>query len=187
MKKLVFLAVLALLAGNAFADQFCEGFPDPLEGWKTRDLGVNTDLCNYYVCYGGSPESYRGNNPCGLWISDHDGNQNNAVINVLVPSWGATVTNLTMDIVPFVPEIFNIIDASGHTAFTLSLPADGTFPPCDNNVYGGPTTGLLRWEINANGGGQVEGNTGIDNVCLDYGNPVPTKTTSWGQIKASYK
>jgi len=186
MKKLVFLAVLAVLAGNALADVTCETFPDPLGGWTGRYLGQHTNLSNYYVCTGSTTDqNYRGNNPCGLWICDGNATDPNSIINF--DTFGNTVTNFTLDIVPFVPEIFTIYNYDGSTAFTLNLNADGVFPPCDTNSYGGACNGIQKFSIVSNGGGTVEGNTSITNVCATTGNPVPTKVLSWGQIKASYK
>lgn len=183
MKKLVFLAVLALLASNALADVVCEGFPDPLGGWRTRWLAQNSSMTNYYVCTGNPDENNRGNNPCGLWICDTDQDFNTADITIN-PSQGVLVTHFGLQIVSFVGGTITFYDLSHNVIYTTAVIANGTFPPCPGPVYETDTpNGLGEFIIGPSG---VEGNTSVDEVCATIGPVVPVQETSWGAIKSVY-
>jgi hypothetical protein len=171
MKKLVIVAFLLLTAGHAFADVLCEDFPDPLGGWKTRWLGTNSDMCNYYVCWGGSGEDERGNNPCGIWVSDYDGDAQTCHIHFNA-GFGATVSHIDFPVMAFAGG--NITINYGTGSYSTALVADGTFPPCPTNVYSTDTNGGLIDVILSPTGGQIEGNTSVDNVCVTTGGVTPT-------------
>jgi len=186
MKKALLFVFLLALASNVLADVLCEAFDDPLGGWRTRWLALNSDMRNYYVCYGGSNEDDRGNNPCGLWICDGDGNAMQADVEFL-PTFGATVTHFELGIMPFVPADFAMYAPGGGLIYSTSLVVDGTFPPCPTRVYGANTPiGLASFSIIPMGGSQIEGNTSVDNVCATTG-VVPAEESTWGSIKSMYR
>ena len=187
MKKLVLLAVFLALAGNVLAQGLCENFPDPLGGWRDRWLARYSNMTNYYVCTGDPDENNRGNNPCGLWICDTDQDFQTANIT-LDPTFGAGVNHWVMGIMVFVPAIYTVYDINGGVTYTQNLPADGTFPPCDNSQIACDTPrGMSRFLIAPNGGGGIEGNTSVFNICASAIGPVPVRETTWGRIKARFQ
>jgi hypothetical protein len=186
MKKVVMLGILLMFAGNALATVLCEGFDDPLQGWRDRWLAQNSDMRNYYVCYGGGGENDRGNNPCGLWICDGDANPMQADVE-FNPSFGAGVCHFELGIMPFVPAHVTMLQSDGTAFFDAELVVDGGFPPCPTRVYGGDCVGLLSFSISPTGGSQIEGNTSVDNVCATVDCGVPVHESTWGSIKATYR
>ena len=186
MKKLILLAFFLTLAGNALA-QLCENFPDPLGGWRDRWLAQNTSMTNYYVCTGGGDENFRGNNPCGLWICDTDQDFQTANV-ILDPTFGSGVNRWMMGIMVFVPATYTVYDVNGGVTYTLNLAVNGTFPPCDNSqVQCDTPRGMSRFEIAPNGGGGIEGNTSVFNICVFAIGPVPVEQTTWGRVKAHFQ
>jgi hypothetical protein len=182
MKKLLLLAFFLVIAGNALADVLCEGFPDPLGGWRDRWLAQNSTMTNVYVCGGNPDENNRGNNPCGLWICDQD--QDFSTANIIFnPTFGATVSHFALEIVSFVGGSITFYDLNDNQIYQTTVINNGTFPPCPGPVYETDTPGGLgRFLIGPSG---VEGNTSVDNVCSTVG-PVPIRETTWGQIKHTY-
>lgn len=188
MKKLLLIATLIMFAGPVLAEELCEGFPDPLGGWRDRWLAQNSTMTNYYICSGSSTdEDYRGNNPCGLWICDE--NNDNMYSDIIFdPGFGATVTHFELGIMAFVPGTITMYDLDDNIIYQQSLVVDGDFPPCPTNVYGADTpNGLGRFTITPDGTSQIEGNTSVDDVCATIGGPTPTAKHTWGQIKAVYR
>jgi hypothetical protein len=166
----------------------CETFPDPLGDWRTRWLAQNSNMTNYYVCTGNPDENNRGNNPCGLWICDTDQDFQTADI-VFNPSFGSTVTQFSMGIMVFVPAIFTLFDVDGVPVYSTNLDPNGTFPPCSEDFLLLVNTpgGLGEFTIAPNGGGQIEGNTSVFDICVGTTEgPVPVEQTTWGRIKARY-
>jgi hypothetical protein len=187
MKHGLLVGLFALFASNASADVLCEDFPDPLEGWRTRWFALNSDARNYYVCYGGSPESERGNNPCALWICDGDTNPLSADVEFNL-AFGNNVTHFSIKIMPFVSCNLTVRDVGGNIVYQTPLVVDGTFPPCPTRTYECNTpTGLGSFHIEPTSGNQVEGNTSIDDVCVTTGEPVSVEQSTWGSIKGLYR
>ncbi len=185
MKKLLLLALFVLFAGNASAEVLCEGFDDPLIGWRDRWLAQNSNMMNVYTCPNGGDENNRGNNPCGLWICDTDDDRSTSNI-IFDSTFGATVSHFELEIVSFVGGLIRFYDLGDALVYETTVVSNGTFPPCPGLVYGTDfANGLGRFWI---GPSSVEGNTSIDNVCatVDEG-PNPTEETTWGQLKNMYK
>jgi hypothetical protein len=187
MKRVVLVGFLSLVASSAGAEVLCEGFPDPLGGWRDRWFAQNSDARNYYVCSGGSDEDFRGNNPCGLWICDGDSNVLQADVE-FNPVFGTNVTHFAIGIMPFVPADLIVRDTGGNIIYQTPLVVDGTFPPCPTRTYECDTpTGLGSFHIVPTGGSQIEGNTSIDDVCVTTGEPVSVEASTWGGIKSLYR
>ncbi len=183
MKKLLLAAILLGIATTAMADVLTETFPDPLAGWTTRFMGLHSNLENYYVCTGNPDQNDRGNNPCGLWICDGNPNDGAAYIN-FDHTFGATVSQYVIGIMPFVPVAYNVYDVNGNLVNTVNINPDGTFPPCDNSQFSTNTpNGLGEFSIT---GGAVEGNTSIFNISATVNVPVPVEQVTWGRIKSTY-
>jgi hypothetical protein len=187
MKTLLILAAFSLIGSQVLADILCEGFDDPLGGWRSRWLAQNSNMQNYYVCTGGSNENDRGNNPCGLWICDGNVDDQNCLID-FDPAFGATMGTLMIGIMPFVDEEYYVYDLHGVEIFHQHLPADGTFPPCPTgSIDCDAPHGIGRIALMNTGQGQVEGNTSVDNVCETVCCPSPVRPLSWGAIKSLYR
>jgi hypothetical protein len=184
MKKFLVAAALLLLTGSVLADVLTETFDDPLGGWRTRWLALNTDMMNYYVCSGNPDENYRGNNPCGVWICDSDLNYQTSIVD-FNPVFGATVTHFEIGIQAFVDATYTVYDANGVVYSAVLVTNYGSPYGCYCTQYGCDTpNGIVRFEII--GAGQIEGNTAVDNVIATTG-IVPAEEGTWGSIKALYR
>jgi hypothetical protein len=186
MRSLFLLIALCALATTAFADDYLEEFPDPLGGWKTRWLGLNTNMENYYVCTGTPDEDFRGNNPCGLWICD--GTPDNMSIINFDPAFGATITYFEIGIEIFIDGTLTVYDMDGAVAWSAAVPFNygGGEYGCNTDPFGGATpNGVSRFELTS--AGQIEGNTAIDNVRVTTGGVVAVEKTNWGAIKSLYR
>lgn len=97
MRKFTFVSAAALcaavLGSAASAQTLTEPFDDPFGQWTTRWFYQNTNAGNYYVAAGNCDENYRGNNPCGVWITDTQtcgaGNGGPTSTIIFDPSFGA--------------------------------------------------------------------------------------------------
>jgi hypothetical protein len=182
-------AALALLIAfgsvhAAFAVVMTESFPDPLGGWKTRFLGQNSDLQNYYVVAGnGNNQDDRGNNPTGLWIAQGTTIGGDSLTITFNPTFGNTVTSVSFGI-----ESFNNIDVrfyNGAGSLVSTQNAfGGNFPLDHTQVLSvGSMVGLSRIEFDSapHGGGQIEGNTSIDDFSVNVaGVPEPASMIAIG-------
>ncbi len=186
MMKWILIVALLLLATQALAETFTETFDDPLGGWRSRWLALNSNMTNYYVCTGQTgDENYRGNNPCGIWICDSDQDFTTAIIT-FSPSFGSTITHFELGIQAFTTSNLVIYDMDGNQIFTANLTTDFSSP------YGCFTTPFSVDSSNGIGGfsilgGGVEGNTAVDNFTAITGEPTPVEHTTWGHVKAMYR
>lgn len=146
-----------------------EDFEAPFPAWEAGWLGTTSNLENYYVATG-SPNTSRGNNPDGLWLSDADGavNIDPLVDIVFDPTFASTLTAFSVDIAGYVPSTFRIYDAAGNTllntALTLTMGATtdpGTY--ASYSVTSSTGIGGFSFTQQTN---QIEGNTSIDNVSV---------------------
>jgi hypothetical protein len=156
--KLLRLATFALLAGMAAshlrADVYLEDFEAGFPAWESGWLGTNSDLANYYGVGAG-----RGNNPDGLWPAG------SGSINVnFLPSFGADITQLALDVASFVDTPLMAYDSSGNLIFNASVsPNFGAYT--DPGVYQhfiiDSANGISRFSFT---GENSPGNLSIDNV-----------------------
>ena len=160
-----------------------EAFDDPLGGWKTRFMGLNSNLVNYYIatnsCWGdgsGSPdpEDCRGNNIDGLWI--HDGDRFNGGSYIRFgDAFGRTLTSFALDIGSHNNATLIVYDSDLNQILNAPIPRG-----CSNCAYprggGGSnvyhsfsvtsSNGIGGFDIHGSG---VEGNVGIDNIVVTAG------------------
>jgi hypothetical protein len=159
-----------------------EAFDNPLSGWKTRFLGVNSNLRNYYVQYNNcwvvpapeEEEDCRGNNLDGLWIADDNNDDGNSDIR-FVPAFAATLTSLELDIGSHTSAKLKIYDKDMNVLLDEAIPLG-----CSNCSYSGTpqvyshhavrsTNGIGGFDIidaDLTNDQAVEGNVGIDNVTV---------------------
>jgi hypothetical protein len=185
MKKMLLITLFALLATGAMAEDLIESFDDPLGQWRSGWLATNSNMQNYYVANGDPDEDNRGNNPCGLWI--HDGDLSSAECFISFDAgFGASVSYFEIGIEAFGDFQLSIYDISGNLVDSVAIPNTG-----GSGEYG--CTCLTYGFVMPNGlgsfsltGGNVEGNTGIDDVKVTTGTTATGEST-WGAIKALYR
>lgn len=183
MMKWIMVVALLLLATQALAEVLTETFDDPLGGWRSRWLALNSNMQNYYVCSGGGDENFRGNNPCGIWICD--GTPDGESVITFDPTFAATITHFELGIQAFSTSQLTIYDKDGAQIFTTNLTVDYSSP------YGCFCTPFAVDSGNGVGGfsitgGSVEGNTAVDNFSVTTGE-TPVQAKTWGGIKAMYR
>lgn len=169
---LIVSAVLAALSPSVHAVVFVEDFADPLGGWTSDWLYLNTNMENYYVAQGDCNPDQRGNNPSGLWVVDDRGCgtlvRTSPVQIDFQNDFGDAASSFSIDICPFVPFTLNIYDKDGVLDDSVPISAGD----CRTPVTGGYTTypfvlsnGISRFEFVGNV--TLEGNIAIDNVTID--------------------
>jgi hypothetical protein len=177
MKSIFLCAIGALACAAPASAQLTETFPDALGGWTSRWLYQNSNMGNYYVISGnGCNEDDRGNNPQGLWlVDDQTCNNGGAIGGPLLtvkfdPGFGATLSGLSFGVEAFSMMDVTIFDLSGNTVGSLIGVSGGGFDfdhkdivsAVSNNGIGGFTMDSTPY-----GGGQIEGNTSVDNFSAD--------------------
>lgn len=156
---------------------YTEDFSDPLGDWLNGWFYLNSNAENYYTAGGFSCDpNFRGNQPEGLWISDDRGCgtmvvQSPVRINFF-NNFGDDATSFSMDHFTCVDGVtINIYDKSG--ALVSSGPVS---PSCFSWSHYSVvlSNGISAFEYSYTGG-QVEGNTSIDNVTLVKGDSTTIK------------
>jgi hypothetical protein len=175
MKKvLASFFVAAALAAPASA-QIVENFDEPFADWTTRRFYTETNMGNYYVISGnGCNEADRGNNPEGLWLVDSqvcdDGSIGGPTVTIeLDPVFGHTLRSLSFGVEAFVQQDITIYDLDGNVAGSLIGVAGGdfSFDHADRIEAFGAGIGKIVFDSSAYGGGQIEGNTSVDNFVAE--------------------
>lgn len=173
MKRLLCLAIILGLTAPAVADVLEETFPDPLGGWNSRWLYLNSDMENYYIAAASNSDpDYRGNNPVGLWIAEPQGYGSGVggpIVSIdFDPGFGALITDIQFGLECFVECDITVFDMSGNSLNTETF-SGGTFDFDHSDIVSATSTnGVSRFEFDSTkyGGGQIEGNTSIDNVMV---------------------
>jgi hypothetical protein len=176
MKMFVFggLAVAAL-AGTASA-QLVENFDEPFADWTGRWLYQGSNLGNYYVASGTCDESYRGNNPEGLWIVDTQvcgdfGNIGGPTVTIDIdPALGHTLRSFSFGIEAWSQCDVKVWDMDGNVVGELLGVSGGGYDFDHVDVItalSGNGIGKVTFDSTPYGGGQIEGNTSIDNISAD--------------------
>jgi hypothetical protein len=165
--KLIALALVAT-AVPAMA-QYSETFPDPLGSYWTRWLYQNSNIGSYYYALGNPDPDERGNNPDGLWIVDTQvlgGGVGGPVVDIVFnPGFGATLSSLSFGGEYFVQSRVTIYDMANAVLATQVF-SGGNFPLDHADVISANSTnGISHFTIDSTefGGGQIEGNTSVDN------------------------
>ena len=175
------------LSGNIWGGEFqvClleETFPDPLGGWNSRWLYLNSNLESYYVAQGNCDIDFRGNNPTGLWIADTQGcgtGTGGPTSEIIFdPGFGAGISSIQFGVESFNTADLTFYDMSNNIIFQTVV-SGGNFP-LDHTVIvsASSTNGVSRFVFDTapHGGQSVEGNTSIDNVQV---NTCPADPCPW--------
>jgi hypothetical protein len=190
MKKMFGLCFLVLLflcisSRQAMALVYLEDFEAAFPAWESGWLGLNSNLTNYY-----GVGADRGNNPDGLWIEDGDGIHGTNSTIVFNPSFGSTLTGFGIDVAGWTPARLQVFDMSNVLLLDTQIAlTQGAWS--DPGVYAHYSTtsdnGISKFAFVGTSGGQVEGNTGIDNVTVSDGLqeregvvPEPASMILWG-------
>jgi len=162
-------AMLLSATSVSASETLVESFDDPLADWKTRFMGLHSNLENYYVTYTGSDDTFRGNNSDGLWLSDGDMASKNSYIR-FDSSFGETITSFTIDIgSDRTTATLTIYDVDLNVLVQSAIPL-GCSSCGGSNIYHNfsttSTNGIGGFDITATAFG-VEGNVGIDNIVVE--------------------
>jgi hypothetical protein len=164
-----------------------ESFDDPLSGWLTRFMGLNSNLKNLYVQYNScwdpkpNPDDCRGNNLDGLWIADDNNESPNSYIR-FTSEFAASLTGFALDIGNHVSDArLKIYDKDMNVLLDEAIPLG-----CSNCEYGNPegenvyshhgvtsSNGIGGFDITSRES-SVEGNVGIDNIQATQGSEEET-------------
>ncbi len=176
-------ALLGLLTVATALPAFAltETFPDPLGGFYTRWLGANSNMGSYYLSSGYSMDlNFRGNNPEGLWISGNQtfggGVTGDTVTINLSASLGSTLTSFRFGLECFVHSQIQIFDMSSNVLATADFQGGDFGFGHEDIISATSSNGIGGFTITSTpfGGGQISGNTSVDNF---EANPVPEPAT----------
>ena len=175
MNKIAMLACavscVAAVAGTGLAQNYTEDFPDPMGGWTTRWFYQNSNAESYYVTSGNCDIDYRGNNPCGLWITDSQGCGSGGIGGPVCsiefdPVFGASIQSIAFDLSAYTSQGLTIYDMSNNVV--LEVPSvELTFNNCAGFRYSATSNnGISKVVMDSSnvGSGQIEGNTAWDNI-----------------------
>ncbi len=174
---LVFVFVFILgLNTNAMAITYIENFEAAFPAWKSGWLGMNSNLQNYYAVTGSYNNTYRGNNLDGLWLDDNDGSYANDIVDIIFnPSFGNNLTSFAIDIAGYAPAQLQIFDK--FNSLLLNTPialTNGAWT--DPGIYAHyavtSANGISKFSFIGTSTPQIEGNTSIDNVVVNYNDAV---------------
>ena len=160
------MAVVAT-AAPVFA-QLSESFPDPLGGYYGRWLGANSNLGSYYYATGTADPDYRGNNPVGLWATDtqvFNGGVGGPTMDIIFnDAFAATIRHLDFGVECFTQARITMYDINGAQISTFVY-ANGDFGFGHEDIVSGDSTVGIKhvlFDSTQFGGGQIEGNTSVD-------------------------
>ncbi|GEM_PF-1620316 len=167
----------AAMASTSLAQTYNENFDDPFADWTTRWFYQNTNAGNYYVAAGNCDEGNRGNNPCGLWITDTQtcgaGNGGPTSTIVFDPGFGSTISSFSFDLSAYTDQRLTFYDMNDNIVFDVPS-VTRTSNNCAGFRYTATSNnGISRIVMDStnNGGGQIEGNTAWDNIEVIAGPP----------------
>jgi hypothetical protein len=168
MKKVALIA-LAIVSSNAFGQILTETFPDPFIGWRSRWFAQNSDARNYYVVAGNPDENNRGNNPEGLWIAQGNTIGGSTMDITFDPGFGSLVRSFSFGVEAFVRQRISIYDSSSsEIGFIVADNGDFGFGHEDVLSVVAPNgISRIRFDSSPYGGGQIEGNTSVDNFRVE--------------------
>ncbi len=165
----VTLGLALTVSGPALAD-LEETFPDPLGGWETRWLYVNSNLGNYYNASGSNDDpNYRGNNPEGLWMADtqvfNGGGFGPTAEIVFDAAFAATLVHLEFGMEAFAMMDVTIFDMDDNVLATGTFSGGGFDFDHADIISADSTNGIRRilFDSSPYGGESVEGGTSVDN------------------------
>ena len=191
MKKVILGTVcLSAFAGLAQAQVLTETWDDPFGDWTTRWAYTNSDMENYYVAAGNPDINFRGNNPEGLWIASPQGVGNGDFVGGIEihfdPAFGATITHIEFGLEAFIMIDVTAYDMGGNSLGTMTF-SGGGFDMDHVDVYSansGNGVSYFSLDSAAYGGGQVSGNTSIDNFSVTVPAPASVALLGLGGLAA---
>jgi hypothetical protein len=181
---------LAGLAGLAQAQVLTEMWDDPFGDWTNRWLYQNSDMENYYVASGDPNIDNRGNNPAGLWIAAPQGVGNGDFDGELVVNFdagfGATIVDVEFGLEAFIMIDVTAYDMGGNSLGTTTF-SGGGFDFDHSSIYSASSgNGVSKIVLSslAYGGGQVSGNTSVDNFTVTVPAPASAALLGLGALVA---
>ena len=161
---------LAMSVGRPALADLMETFPDPLGGWETRWLYVNSNLGNFYNASGTSDDpNYRGNNPEGLWMADTQG-FNSGVGGptseiFFDDAFAATLVHLEFGMEAFAMMDVTIFDMDDNVLATGTFSGGGFDFDHADIISADSNNGIRRilFDSTAYDGTSIEGFTSVDN------------------------
>jgi len=183
------MVCVTVFAGMAQA-QYLETWDDPFGDWVNRWAYQNTDMENYYVASGNPDQNNRGNNPQGLWIASPQGTGNGDFDEHLEihfdPAFGAQIAHIEFGLEAFVMIDVTAYDMDGVSLGTMTF-SGGGFDFDHASVYSANSgNGVSYFALDSTpyGGGQVSGNTSIDNFSVTIPAPASLALLGLGGLVA---
>ncbi len=166
MKQIISAILAMTLASHVSASVLTEDFSD-VPGWESQWFGIHSNAKNYYQVKSGTPASYRGNNPDGLWLDDNDGvNDDNALTIRFDDVFASSLSSFSLDLASYLNLDLKFFDALGNDLSTLAVtPTFGgtQMPGVYRNFAISSTTGIGGFSL-LNTGSTIEGNLSLDNL-----------------------
>ncbi|MGI8923401.1 MAG: PEP-CTERM sorting domain-containing protein [Fimbriimonadales bacterium] len=165
--RLLVLSLVGACVAPAFA--LSETFPDPLGSYWGRWLYQNSNLGSYYYATGEPDPDYRGNNPEGLWAVDTQelgGGVGGPTMDIIFdPGFGATLTSLAFGGEYFAECRVTIYDMDNNVLATSVFSGGGFEFNHTDIISANSGNGIshILFDSQEFGGGQIEGNTSVDN------------------------
>lgn len=181
----IFIFVFVFILGfnaNALAVILTEDFEAAFPAWESGWLAVNSNLQNHYVVVGDSVGHGRGNNPDGLWLDDGDAVYGGDVVDIIFNSaFGNNLTSFAIDIAGYVPAQLQIFDKFNSLLLNENITlTSGAFT--DPGIYAHyavtSANGISKFSFLTLSGNQIEGNTSIDNIVINYNDTVVPEPAS---------
>lgn len=176
----VLLFGLFLLARPAGAATILlENFEAAFPAWESGFLGTNSNVENYYVS-AGNPNTFRGNNPDGLWIDDGNLANGDDVEILFNPAFGAGLTHFAIDVAGYVNGTFTVFDSLSNVLLSAGIFVTNgatTNPGTYGHYDVVSLTGIGGFSFTS-AGDSIAGNTSIDNVSVTVGDATPVPEPS---------
>jgi hypothetical protein len=171
--KIMYVAMLGvLITVPAWADTVTETFPDPLGSYWSRWLYQNSNIGSYYYATGTSSDpDYRGNNPVGLWPVDTQqfndpGNVGGPTMTIVFnDAYAALLTSLQFGMECFAQCQVSMYDLSNNV-LASGVFSGGGFDFDHSSILSATSSNGIKkivFDSTQYGGGQIEGNTSVDN------------------------
>lgn len=168
-----------------------ETWDDPFGDWTGRWAYQNSDIENFYVASGDPDTNNRGNNPEGLWIASPQGVGNGDFDDHLEiwfdSAFGATITYIEFGLEAFVGLDVTAYDMDGNSLGTMNF-SGGGFDFDHADIYSANSANGVSYfalDSSGSGGGQVSGNTSIDNFSVTIPAPASVALLGLGGLVAT--
>lgn len=181
-KAMGFAMLVGLITAPAWADTVTETFPDPLGSYWGRWLYQNSNIGSYYYAAGNPDPDYRGNNPAGLWAVDTQklndpGNIGGPIMTIVFnDAYAAQLTALQFGMEAFTQCQVSMYDLNSKLLAT-GVFSGGDFGFGHEDILSATSSNGIKsivFDSTQYGGGQIEGNTSVDNF---IGTVIPEPST----------